>query len=261
MELQNISYLHSKADIPLQEKFILHNHPNHYEVIFLIQGDVSFFAEGNSYIVHPYDICLARNNELHQIVHNSLNTYERIVVKINVEFFHDNHCTELQKLFTDRKLGQNNLIPHSATSIFHLPALFQKIDSYFENGSNIAALCVLTEILSILNNLSYEKESSHKSTGTVNEIINYIHTHRTEKITLESISKHFYINKQYLCKVFKSATGFTVNQYINLQRYMYVEELLRKGIPKTKAALDAGFGTYTAYHKFQKKYASLYFDL
>ena len=260
MELRNISYLHTTSEIPLQRKFILHHHPDTYELIFLLRGDVTFLAEGCSYDMHPYDICIAGNNELHQIVHHSLSPYERIVAKININFFMENHCAELRGIFMDRKPGQQNLISHDMVCSSRIPELFRKIDAYFEQGNQIGGLCVLVEILSILNKASGSREAGGSSGKNVNEIINYIHEHHKESITLDSVARHFFINKQYLCKVFKSATGLTVSQYINLQRYMYVESLAQEGIPKAKSVPEAGFGTYAAYYKFRKKYARLYSD-
>lgn len=260
MELRNLSYLHTVSEIPLPRKYILHNHPDTYELIFLLRGDVTFLAEGSSYDMHPYDLCLVRNNELHQIVHRSLNPYERIVVKININFFTENHCTELRQVFMDRKPGQQNLISHNIICDSQIPELFLKIDSYFEQENQIAGLCVLVEILSLLNKISGSREASVDSRKNLNDIINYIHEHHMENISLDSIARNFFINKQYLCKVFKLATGLTVNQYINLQRYIHVESLIQEGLPKVKSIPEAGFGTYAAYYKFKKKYARLYTD-
>ncbi len=254
MNSQEIDYLHSTAAIPLQEKFILHTHPEYHELIFLIQGDVTYCAEGNSYSLNPYDIVFARNNELHQILHNSLIPYERIVVKIRTDFFEKYHCNELSKLFIDRKLGQFNLIPHSVHGSYPITQLFQKIDSYLNDKNDIGALCVFIEILTLLYKLSRYSSPVVKSNKKVNEIINYIHTHLSEAITLDFLANYFYLNKQYLCKIFKLSTGYTVNQYISLKRYMLTEELIKQGKSKTTAALEAGFNTYSTYYKLHKFY-------
>ncbi|WP_099469292.1 AraC family transcriptional regulator [Konateibacter massiliensis] len=254
MNIQEISYLHSAVKIPLQEKFILHNHPDYHELIFLLQGDVTFCVEGIFYPLKPYDIVFAQNNELHQIVCNSITPYERIVVKINTHFFEKYHCEELSRLFTARSLGQHNLIPHISHAPYHLVELFQKVDFYLENQNDIGALCVFTEILTLLNRISPYSAPIGKSQKNINEIINFIHEHRSEPISLTSIADHFYLNKQYLCKIFKAATGYTVNQYINLKRYMLAEELIKQGASKTEAAFEAGFGTYATYYKVRKLY-------
>jgi YesN/AraC family two-component response regulator len=254
MNSQEIEYLHSTADLPIQEKFILHAHPEYHELIFLLQGDVTFSAEGNSYTLNLYDIVFARNNELHQIIHNSLMPYERIVVKISTHFFDKYHCQELSKLFMDRNLGQFNLIPYSIHGSYPITQLFQKIDSYLSDKNDIGALCVFIEILTLLNKLLRYSSPILKNNKKVNEIINYIHTHLPETITLDSLANTFYLNKQYLCKIFKLSTGYTVNQYISLKRYLLTEELIKQGNSKTSAAFEAGFNTYSTYYKLCKVY-------
>lgn len=260
MNSQYIDYLHSTVTIPLQEKFILHTHPDYHELIFLIQGDVTFCAEGNSYPLKPNDIVFARNNELHQILHNSPTPYERIVVKIRTDFFENYHCNELGTLFMDRNLGQFNLIPHSIHSPYHITQLFQKIDSYLQDKNDIGALCVFIEILTLLNKLSRSSSPVLKNNQKVNEIINYIHAHLSEVVTLDTLAKCFYLNKQYLCKIFKLSTGYTVNQYISFKRYMLTEELIKQGLSKTAAALSAGFNSYSAYYKLARIYKVQYYD-
>jgi YesN/AraC family two-component response regulator len=252
METEELSYLHTDVKIPSQKKFILHRHSDYHEVIFLIQGDVSFCVEGCFYPLKPYDIVFAKNNELHQIIHNSLVAYERIVVKISTRFFEKYHCEELSKLFLNRSLGQNNLIPHIVHAPHHVIDLFHKVDHYIADNNTIAAICVLIEILSLLNKVSFAAPSTTKNPKNINQIINYIHEHCSEEITLTSIANYFYINKQYLCKIFKKSTGYTVNQYINLKRCMLADRLIEQGMRKTTAALEAGFGTYATYYKVRK---------
>ncbi|MFV0343318.1 MAG: helix-turn-helix domain-containing protein [Anaerocolumna sp.] len=256
MNIQEIDYLHSTVDLPMQKKFILHTHSDFHELIFLIQGDVTFYAEGNAYSLQPYDIVFARNNELHQVLHNSITPYERIVVKIHTGFFEKYYCNELNQLFTGRNLGQKNLIPHSLHDSFQINRLFQKIDTYLKDNNNIGALCVFTEILTLLHKLSKTTLPMIKNNRKVNEVINYIHTHLSDSLTLDSLANGFYINKQYLCKIFKRSTGYTINQYINLRRYLLTEELIKQGKSKTTAAFEAGFNTYSTYYKISKLHKS-----
>ena len=253
MEFEYLSYKHLREEKPLQEKFILHNHPHYFEVLFLIQGDISFSVEGSFYDVSPYDLCIARNNEFHQVMYHSSDAYERIVLQIEPRFFEKHHFDGLKILFLNRKLGQNNLITHEQTEAYQIPALFHKIDLYLNQNNMDAALCVILEILSILNHLPVSNNYNTWSTSRMNEITNYIHLHCAEKITLEQLATQFYLNKNYLCKIFKQSTGYTVNQYINLQRYLLAQELINQGIKKTEAALKAGFCNYAAYYKFMKK--------
>ena len=55
----------------------------------------------------------------------------------------------------------------------------------------------------------------------------YLDEHYTEKITLDQLSAQFYINKQYLSKIFHEAYGMTIITYINQQKITHAKQLLR----------------------------------
>ena len=59
------------------------------------------------------------------------------------------------------------------------------------------------------------------------EIKNYLDEHYTEKVTLDELAEHFFINKFYLSKIFKEAYGTTVNNYLISKRITRAKQLLR----------------------------------
>ena len=55
----------------------------------------------------------------------------------------------------------------------------------------------------------------------------YLDEHYTEKIALDYLSEHFFINKFYLSKIFKETYGTTVNNYLISKRITRAKQLLR----------------------------------
>lgn len=55
----------------------------------------------------------------------------------------------------------------------------------------------------------------------------YLDEHYTEKIALDDLSEHFFINKFYLSKIFKESYGTTVNSYLISKRITRAKQLLR----------------------------------
>ena len=55
----------------------------------------------------------------------------------------------------------------------------------------------------------------------------YLDEHYTEKIALDYLSEHFFINKFYLSKIFKEIYGMTVNNYLISKRITRAKQLLR----------------------------------
>ena len=55
----------------------------------------------------------------------------------------------------------------------------------------------------------------------------YIATHLSEPFTLETVAKHVFVSKCYLCRMFRSQTGQSFSQYVTAQRLERAEHLLR----------------------------------
>ncbi len=94
---------------------------------------------------------------------------------------------------------------------------------------------------------------SFEHNDKVAAILEYINKNIDQKITLDLLEKLFYINKYYLCHIFKMNTGFTVNEYITYKKIMKSQELLISGVPVLEASSIVGFGDYSNFYKAFKK--------
>lgn len=61
----------------------------------------------------------------------------------------------------------------------------------------------------------------------IQSILNYIHEHYDERITLQDLSAFACLNEAYLSRLFKSETKKTINSYINELRIYKAKELLK----------------------------------
>ena len=76
----------------------------------------------------------------------------------------------------------------------------------------------------------------------ITNIKEYIDSHFTESISLESLSTRFFINRSYLARVFKEQYGATITVYVNQQRVTKAKELLRFTDATVETiAVDCGF--------------------
>ena len=84
-------------------------------------------------------------------------------------------------------------------------------------------------LLTLLMEQSWHPESvtvSRKRMELV-EIKNYLDERYTERVTLDDLAEHFFINKFYLSKIFKETYGTTVNNYLISKRITRAKQLLR----------------------------------
>lgn len=61
----------------------------------------------------------------------------------------------------------------------------------------------------------------------LHSIKQYLDEHYTEKITLDQLSAQFFINKQYLTKIFHETYGMTIVNYLNNKRITQAKHMLR----------------------------------
>ena len=85
-------------------------------------------------------------------------------------------------------------------------------------------------------------------------VASYIHTHYAEPLSLELLAQKFFIGSCYLSHQFKSITGFTLTDYIQMTRVRNLQSMLiNTGIPITEAALSCGFTSFSQFNRvFQK---------
>lgn len=74
------------------------------------------------------------------------------------------------------------------------------------------------------------------------EIQEYIRINARQNLSLTQVAEHFHYNKNYLCKIFKKATGHTVQSHITLCKLEIAKQLLLTTDMQIKQiALSAGF--------------------
>ena len=89
----------------------------------------------------------------------------------------------------------------------------------------------------------------------MDDILNFINQNISQPITVEQLAGQFYLSESYICRIFKSATGTTINKYITARRIGNVMEAFER----------SGFTDYSNFFKAftkavgvsPKKYASL----
>ncbi len=83
-------------------------------------------------------------------------------------------------------------------------------------------------------------------------ILKFIDSNINQKNDIDYLSKHFYINRYYLMKLFKREIGLTINNYINSIRiYNSLKDIKDKSI--LNVALKNGFYSQEYYSETFKK--------
>ena len=138
---------------------------------------------------------------------------------------------------------------------------FNRIKYYKNNRLLESEVMIKTYIIQIIvginefyKNKMYDKAIYTPSNKKINAVIEYINNNIKHKISLDVIAEKFYISKYHLCHSFKSTTGYTIHNYINMQKTEVAKELLNSGMTPSEVAFECGFTEYSVFYKSFKKY-------
>lgn len=255
LENKTFSFAHLYND---EKTMNIHIH-NCYEIYYSISGARQFLIDNYLYDIKDGDIFFINQFESHYVRQVDKNEHERIVISIYPEYLKENSTkiTNLENCFQYR----NKDMPHK----IHLNKEEQKIFIYFIHklhtnqgfGEDILDKSIFLELMVFLNKI-FEKnynnsillqEKNKNYNKQIDDIISYINKNISENISLEDLSNHFYLSPSYICRIFKSATGTTINKYITAKRISISKSLLSQGYSVNEAWVACGFNDYSNYLK------------
>ncbi|MBO4468110.1 MAG: helix-turn-helix transcriptional regulator [Clostridia bacterium] len=236
----------------------LHIDKNLFSIFMLLTGDITYDVEGKIIRIKPDDILLIGNNELHRFIAKQNSNCEYLLLMVNLDFLIKNDCTAFSEMVFNRTPGENNVISADVSIANGINEIIKRLDRYC--GEKPPELCVVNGvIIELLYNLNKQVEKSGKTGSNkpkVNDIIDYINDNLTDDLSLDRIAKRFFLTKQYLCKIFKKNTGYTVNKYITYRRIVLVKEAYSNGMTLSEACYKAGFNDYSSFYRAYSRIAN-----
>lgn len=88
------------------------------------------------------------------------------------------------------------------------------------------------------------RRNTEKLTGLEKTLADYLSVHFLEDLSLDEISKHLSYSKNYLCRIFKQSSGFTISEYINYLRIVKAYDLVcYTNLRLTEISAQCGFSS------------------
>ena len=255
----NFSLTHRYTEYPIDVDTHIHDC---YELYYYISGDFTYYIEGQSYKLCKNDLIITNTRELHRIVFNSREEYEREFIQFKPEYISSFQNEEYNMLsfVQNRKLGYFNKINAEDVLTNGIDKLWKVISKYSQEKSPESSIMIkavfvqmLVEINKIFSKNNKVLMASAQYDKIIIEILKFINENLQEKITLSLLEDKFHVSKYYLCHLFKINTGFAVMEYVIYKRIMLAEELLLSGIPIIGISNQVGFVDYTNFYKAFKK--------
>ena len=264
---EDFSFKYKVTYGPEQHEY--HTHKQ-FDIIFMLTPNSVFHVSEKNWKVPKNSIILFNNMDLHKITLNTHERFERYTLSFKPEYIESlsSKETDLLECFFLRPFSNPYIlpltIPQAEECLTQLKRLITCNDDTAKQdyGYDLKVKFLLGEFLIFINNLyrKYHNISSDTITSSyslIYSVINHIHTHLSDELSLELLSSTFYINKFYLCNLFKNVTGTSPNQYIISCRIMKAKELLSQNLPVDSVCSLVGYKNLSHFSRIFKQHTGL----
>ncbi|MDF2926693.1 MAG: AraC family transcriptional regulator [Paenibacillaceae bacterium] len=230
-----------------------------YELYYLLQGERIYFMNGKVYTAQKGDLVLVRPGDLHSTSSSQVKVVERVLVHFSPDFLREADRSLLElPAFGESALLHFPIKEQSELERLLLSMLAECKEQPPLYKSFVRQLLVelLIRIHRSAPSASNRGQFRHPMHEKVSEIASFIHTHYKETLTLEQLSRLYYISPAYLSRVFLKLTGFHLSEYIRVVRVREAQSLLRLTNSKVQMiAEQVGFEHVTHFNKTFKTIA------
>lgn len=239
-----------------------------YEVYYSISGGKQFLIDNRFYNFTRGDIFFINQYESHYLSQIDNTTHERILLTIHPDYLKANStaATDLDYCFANRQHRLGHKLALTDDEQKHFLYFIDKLKGTAGFGADVLGHAIFLELMTYLNRLYLARCAEEVRSGQgapaegtdggarpsqfrIDEILSYINRHIREELSIGTLAEEFYISPSYLCRIFKSVTGTTINRYIIAKRITHAKVLLAEGHSVTEAALLCGFSDYSNFFK------------
>lgn len=243
-----------------------------YELYYSISGGKQFLIDNSFYAIAPGDLFIINQYESHKLTQIDNSVHERIVLSIHPDYVKriSTADTNLDYCFTSREAHFQHKVSLNKEQQSRFLYYINKMTSAKGYAHDIIEQAAFMELLVMINVLSDSNAadtagSEYKYSRQVDHILSYINQNIGQPITVEQLAAHFFLSESYICRIFKQATGTTINKYITARRISIAKAHLNEGISVNETFERSGFGDYSNFFKAftkavgvsPKKYANL----
>lgn len=241
----------------LTDKKIEKTQDSNIVVLFILEGEIKFKLEDESYVLKKDDFITVNPERNHSYIANC----DVLIGKIIID------RAELKKLLKNSNaIFLCNSTIGDGEKYDEIRSVLKRICNYHysnQNKSQLFLISIYYDFLSSLatNFLLTEDDESysnivHKNEERKHKIEDYIYENYDKEISLNDLSEKLYLSNAYLSKYIKKQFGMSFLECVNKVRLEHaVEALVYSDKPVVRIAVDCGFSSSAAFNKaFKEKY-------
>ena len=218
----------------------------------LLNDTVSRIPQGTLILIPPFCI--------HQMYHQINVCYERYILNLDTQWLENVLCSRQDLSEYLKPSAAPLILPLSKEQLTSITQSMQKVLPIIQEKS-IKSTVEFLNLLSVIDSTVHDIHKNEfapkmfisKSQTTVNEIIAYINEHIEGNISLSDIEAHFFLNRDYLSRLFLKHTHTSIGRYISIQRIAKAQEYLNEGFTVAQVSDKLGFSSYAYFFKVFKK--------
>lgn len=248
------------------EKSRFHIH-NEFELLLCLSPDIRLDTGDQSVLLPRYSLLLFNNMDLHLISLTKPGAEsDRYVVYFKPEYISalSTDRTDLLECFLLRPFPDANILPLTPETAHELAGMLDRIIALDQQpeeaafGNDLQVKMMLAEYLLRVNRLyraHHRIDGSGTQSGyrTVYAMLNHLHRNYADEISLDQLAHQFFVNKFYLCTLFREITGMTPRQYLISCRLQKARELLLNGMPVEEVCGRVGYNNLSHFSRAFKE--------
>ncbi|MBR5410729.1 MAG: helix-turn-helix domain-containing protein [Clostridia bacterium] len=235
----------------------------HYELYFFVDGEVSMEMDGKTRALRQGDVLVIPPGTLHRAVLSpSGKPYRRFVLWLEPGYLERLTAAapgsgEILRRAEQGKRAYHFDLPAFSALSTRLLAILDELHAPRFGGETMRAL-YLSELLLQLGRLAHEQEARgnrREAETHYAAITAYIDAHPEEDLSLDALSRAFYLSKYYISHLFQDNAGLPVHQYITKKRLDACAAAIKGGAEISVAYASCGFRDYSSFYRaFRKEY-------
>ncbi|WP_019914268.1 helix-turn-helix transcriptional regulator [Paenibacillus sp. HW567] len=233
-----------------------------YEIHILLDSRATHIIEGSVHALKQYDIVLLSPFRLHKTQYPVGPPHKRLIIN----FAMPKDTPGFETAYNNMFLSFGEEVPIYRLNNGPRRAVFEPLNKIFTLSHDASPLnpvlihSLFQQFLCALyqqrdKNCYVLEEIGNSMMQKIYSISAYIHSHYSGELSLDSISRDFYISPYYLSHQFKAVTGFTLTEYIQMIRIRNAQQLLIYS--RLKVSVIAGQCGFNSFSQFNRVFNKL----
>lgn len=238
-----------------------------WELVYVDKGQITIEADGVVHDLQEGDIAFHKPNEFHRLWSNGIVAPNVLIISFishstAMAYFEEKRLklSDQEKQFLGHFIREAKGAFNQDLGIIYDDAL--RLKTPVQGAEQLMYLHLQQLFISLIRKGQPQVETpstlmltQHFNDPTVTQIVQYFQQHLAHSLSLDDLSKEFYLSKTYLKNHFKNETSYSIMNYFKRLRMEEAKKLIREGGDSfTQIAQNVGFDSIHYFSTSFKQY-------